>query len=146
MDGFIDYTAQRNSCTLLDCVSTYSTTCCILADAAFYGFGICRLCKTSPTSLTENANGICLHCEMGSPREDGFIDYTAQRNSCTLLDCVSTYSIMDCPRLISAASSLGLHCLAKITLPRFLRKESKIDGGVSVAVNMHSLIVSEIDQ
>ena len=32
------------------------------------------------------------------------------------------------------------------TLLRFLRKESKIDGGVSVAVNMHSLIVSEIDQ
>ena len=32
------------------------------------------------------------------------------------------------------------------TLLRFLRKESKIDGGVSVAVNIHSLIVSEIDQ
>ena len=32
------------------------------------------------------------------------------------------------------------------TLLRFLRKEIKIDGGVSVAVNMHSLIVSENDQ
>ena len=32
------------------------------------------------------------------------------------------------------------------TLLRFLRKESKIDGGVNVTVNMHSLIVSEIDQ
>ena len=69
---------------------------------------------------------------------DGFIDDTAQRNSCTLLDCVSTYSIMDCPRLISAASSLGLHYLAKYS--QVLRKE------ISVAVNMHSLIVSEIDQ
>ena len=71
---------------------------------------------------------------------DGFIDDTAQRNSCTLLDYVSTYSIMDCPRLISAASSLGLHCLAKYS-SQVLRNESKIDGGVSVAVNMHSLVV-----
>ena len=69
---------------------------------------------------------------------DGDNDETAKRNSCALLDCVSTYSIMDCPRLISAASSLGLHCLAKYSSP-VLRKESKIDGGVSVAVNMHSL-------
>ena len=61
------------------------------------------------------------------------------------LDCVSTYSITDLSRLISAAQSLGLHCLAKYS-SRVLRKESKIDGGVSVAVNMHSLIVSEIDQ
>ena len=79
---------------------------------------------------------------MGSPRED---DDTAQRNFFTLLDCFSTFSIMDCSRLISAASSLGLHCLANYS-SHVLRKESKIDGGVSVAVNMHSLIVSEIDQ
>ena len=76
---------------------------------------------------------------------DGFIDDTAQRNSCTLLDCVSTYSIMDCPRLISAASTLAC-TVWQSTLLRFLRKESKIDRGVSVAVNMHSLIASEIDQ
>ena len=69
---------------------------------------------------------------------DGFIDDTVQRNSCTLLDYVSTFSIIDCPILISAASSLGLHCLAKYS-SQVLRKESKIDGGVSVAVNMHSL-------
>ena len=71
---------------------------------------------------------------------DGFIDDTAQRNSCTLFDCVSTNKVMDCPRLISAASSLGLHCLTKYS-SQVLRKESKIDGGVSVAVNMHPLIV-----
>ena len=41
---------------------------------------------------------------------DGFIDDTAQRNSCTLLDCVSTYSIMDCPRLISADRNHILFC------------------------------------
>ena len=63
-----------------------------------------------------------------------FFDITAR----TLLDCVSTYSIMDFPRLISAASSLGLHCLAKYS-SQVLRKESKIDERVSVAVNMHSL-------
>ena len=56
---------------------------------------------------------------------DGFIDDTAQRNSCTLLDCVSTYSIMDCPRLISAASSLGLHCLAKYSSQVFREKKVK---------------------
>ena len=71
---------------------------------------------------------------------DSFIDVTAQRNSCTLLACVSTYSIMDFPRLISAASSTWAYS------SQALRKESKIGGGVSVAVNMHSLIVSEIDQ
>ena len=40
---------------------------------------------------------------------------------------------------------MGLHCLAKYSSQVF-EKKSKIDGGVSVAVNMHSLIVSEIDQ
>ena len=54
---------------------------------------------------------------------DGFIDDTAQRNSCTLLDCVSTYSIMDCPRLISAALSLGLHCLAKYSSQVFEKRK-----------------------
>ena len=52
---------------------------------------------------------------------------------------------MDCPRLISAASLLGLHCLSKYS-SQVLSKESKRDGGVSVALNMHSFIVGEIDQ
>ena len=77
---------------------------------------------------------------------DGFNDDTAQRNSCTLLDCDSTYSIMDCPRLILAESSPRACTVWQSTLLRLLRKESKIEREVSVAVNMHSLIVSKIDQ
>ena len=76
---------------------------------------------------------------------EGFIDDTAQRNSCSLLDCVSTYSswiVLD----LFLLHHPWAFTVWQSTLFRFLRKESKIDGGVSVAVNMHSLIVSESDQ
>ena len=46
--------------------------------------------------------------------------------------------------LIIAASLLGLHCLSKYS-SQILSKESKRNGGASVAVNMHPFIVSEIN-
>ena len=50
---------------------------------------------------------------------------------------------VDCPRLISAASLLGLHC-CQCTLCKVLNKEKR-DGGAGIAVNMIPFIVLEID-
>ena len=75
----------------------------------------------------------------------GFIDDTAQRNSCSLLDWsvhIVSWIVLDLFLLHHPWACT----VRQSTLLRFLRKESKIDGGVSVAVNMHSLIVSESDQ
>ena len=50
---------------------------------------------------------------------------------------------MDWPKLVSAASLLGLHCLSKNS-SQILSKKSKSHAGAKVAVNMHSFIVLEI--
>ena len=62
---------------------------------------------------------------------DGFIDDTAQRNSCTLL--IVSWIVLDLFLLHHPWACT----VWQSTLLRFLRKESKIDGGVSVACSQH---------
>ena len=49
---------------------------------------------------------------------------------------------MDCPKLVSAASLFGLHCLSKYSSQILSKKKGH--AGAKVAVNMHSFIVSEM--
>ena len=72
---------------------------------------------------------------------DGYLDDTAQRNSCTKPVCISTNSmwiVLDLFLLYPSWAST----VNQSTLHNF---ENKRDGGFSVALNMHSFIVWEID-